>query len=127
MNGDIVTNVDFRAMLGFHEENEADITVGVARYQFQVPYGVIECSGSRITKLSEKPQISTFVSAGIYLVSPKVAKQVVRGERLDMPDIINRVVNSGGVAVSFPIVEYWLDIGSPAEYERAKRESTDQI
>jgi NDP-sugar pyrophosphorylase family protein len=125
MNGDIVTNVDFRAMLAFHEENAADITVGVARYQFQVPYGVVECEGSRIVKLSEKPQISAFVSAGIYLVSPGVVNQVERGKRMDMPDIINRVVEQSGIAVSFPIVEYWLDIGSPTEFERAQTESTE--
>jgi len=122
MNGDIMTNVDFRSMLAFHQENVADITVGVARYQFQVPYGVVECDGAKIVGLSEKPQISVFVSAGIYLLSPSVLNLVEKGKRLDMPDLINRVVAENGLAVSFPIVEYWLDIGAPAEYEKAKRD-----
>jgi dTDP-glucose pyrophosphorylase/CBS domain-containing protein len=122
VNGDIITNVDFRAMLAFHEENAADITVGVAQYRFQVPYGVVECEGSRITGLTEKPQMTAFVSAGIYLLSPKAVGYVEKGKRLDMPDLIKRIVAENGAAVSFPIVEYWLDIGAPAELERAKRD-----
>ncbi len=122
MNGDIMTHVDFRAMLAFHKEHEADITVGVARYKFQVPYGVVECNGSHIVGLNEKPEVAVFVSAGIYLLSPSMMKHVPKGKHLDMPDLINLIAKGKGVAVSFPIVEYWLDVGAPAEYEKAKRD-----
>lgn len=122
MNGDIMTNVDFKAMIAFHEEHAAELTVGVARYQFQVPYGVVECEGVDITGLSEKPQISVFVSAGIYLLSPKVVSFVEKGQRLDMPDLINRILEQKGRVVSFPIVEYWLDVGAPREYEKAQKD-----
>src|SRR5262245_34544881 len=47
INGDIVTQVDFRSMLTYHREHGADVTVGVRRYDFQVPYGVVDCDGPR--------------------------------------------------------------------------------
>ena len=37
INGDILTQVDFRAMLAFHREHQADLTVGVRRYDLQIP------------------------------------------------------------------------------------------
>ena len=37
LNGDVLTQVDFRAMVAFHREHGAELTVGVRRYEFQVP------------------------------------------------------------------------------------------
>lgn len=58
MNGDILTQVNFRTLYAFHQEQKADLTVAVRRYEMQVPYGVIECEGTRVQQLHEKPQVS---------------------------------------------------------------------
>ena len=55
INGDILTQVDFRAMLEFHVDHQADMTVAVRLYEYQVPYGVIESDGIEVTGISEKP------------------------------------------------------------------------
>jgi CBS domain-containing protein/GTP:adenosylcobinamide-phosphate guanylyltransferase len=39
INGDILTDVDFRAMLHFHREHCAEMTVAVRKYDIEVPYG----------------------------------------------------------------------------------------
>jgi len=68
INGDILTKVDFRAMLGFHQEHQADMTVAVREHEFQIPYGVVETDGVKVTKIVEKPNIRRFINAGIYLI-----------------------------------------------------------
>ena len=122
INGDILTQVDFRAMLAYHREHQADLTVGVRHYDLKVPYGVIECEGPVVRGVNEKPVISFFVNAGIYLLEPVVYRFIQNGERSDMTDLIHRLVQEGRSVVSFPIREYWLDIGQPEDYEQAQEE-----
>ena len=120
INGDIVTQVDFRSMLSYHREQAADATIGVRQYEVQVPYGVVDCDGPRVRKVQEKPVMSFLVNAGIYLLEPTVYGYIPDGLRFDMTDLIDRLVEKGRHVISFPIVEYWLDIGQRADYERAQ-------
>jgi len=122
VNGDILTRVDFRAMLTFHREHGADLTVGVRQYELQVPYGVIECDGPRVRRLREKPSLGFLVNAGIYLLEPSVYRYIPSGQRLDMTDLIERLLAEGRTVVSFPIVEYWVDIGQLEDYEKAQED-----
>jgi len=122
MNGDILTRIDFRAMLSYHREHKADITVGVRQYDLEVPYGVVECDGPRVRQLREKPRYSFLVNAGIYLLEPSVHRYIPSGQRFDMTDLIDQLLEEGGMVVSFPIVEYWLDIGEHVDYEQAQED-----
>ena len=120
INGDILTQVDFRAMLAYHQEHRADMTVAVRHYGIQVPYGVMECDGSVVKGLSEKPQLSFFVNAGIYLLEPSVFEFVPPNLHFNMTDLIQWLIGAGKLVVSFPVVEYWLDIGRPNDYQQAQ-------
>jgi len=120
INGDILTRLNFSAMLHFHQDYDAAMTVAIKQYEMEVPYGVVEVDGARIQSLSEKPKTRFFVIAGIYLLSPEAWTYLRRGEFCDMPDLINRLLAAGRNVVSFPISEYWLDIGQLDDYERAQ-------
>lgn len=122
INGDILTRVNFRAMLDFHREHGADLTVAVRKYDMQVPYGVVECEGHTVCRLREKPLLSFFVNAGIYLLEPVVHRYIPNGQHFDMTDLIDRLLEKGRSVVSFPIVEYWLDIGEHDDYRRAQED-----
>lgn len=122
MNGDILTQVDFRAMLAYHREHQADLTVAVRQYDIKVPYGIVECEGVQVRQISEKPLLGFFVIAGIYLLEPSVYRIIPSGQRFDMTDLIQRAVEDGRPVVSFPIREYWLDIGQREDYEQAQQE-----
>jgi NDP-sugar pyrophosphorylase family protein len=125
INGDILTDIDFRAMFAFHEENAAMMTVAVRRYEVQVPYGVVECDGVKLIGLREKPDLNFFVNAGIYLLQPSVYRYIPVNKHLNMTDLIDLLVERGEAVVSFPVREYWLDIGQHADYERAQRDATN--
>ena len=122
INGDILTGVPFDKMLGYHRENEAELTVGVRRYVIDVPFGVVECDGFRVTELREKPSLAFFINAGIYLLEPRAWDSIPEGVHFDMTDLIKVLLDEGRTVASFPIIEYWLDIGRPEDYQRAQDE-----
>jgi len=123
INGDILTQVDFRSMLIYHREHQAALTVAVRQYDLTVPYGVVECEGWMVRGLSEKPVLSFLVNAGIYLLEPAVYRFIPNGQRFDMTDLIHLLLHEGSPVVSFPVREYWLDIGHHADYEQAKEQA----
>jgi NDP-sugar pyrophosphorylase family protein len=125
VNGDILTEVDYRAMFAYHRENGAEMTVAVRRYEVQVPYGVVECEGSRVQSLREKPQLVFFVNAGIYLIEPTVFRLVPNNEHMNMTDLIDKLMQADKAVVSFPICEYWLDVGHHTDYARAQEDAKD--
>jgi dTDP-glucose pyrophosphorylase/CBS domain-containing protein len=126
INGDILTQVDFRAMLQFHREHKADMTVAVRRYEFEVPYGVVECNDVQILKLTEKPSYGFFVNAGIYLLEPSVHEHIPSREAFNMTDLIQRLLDKGRPIVSFPVREYWLDIGRHSDYQLAQEHARER-
>jgi dTDP-glucose pyrophosphorylase len=121
LNGDVLTDVNVRAMLSFHRENSSNLTVGVRQYEVEVPFGLVETNGSgKVTAIKEKPVLRHFINAGIYLVDPAVCRLVPENRRFDMPDLIAAVIDSGGTVISFPVREYWIDIGQLEQYRKAE-------
>ncbi|MCH8923493.1 MAG: nucleotidyltransferase family protein, partial [Planctomycetes bacterium] len=122
LNGDVLTGIDYRAMVVFHREQDAELTVAVRKYEVTVPYGVVENDGLLVQRLTEKPTFDFFVNAGIYVLEPTALEHIRANERTDMTDLIQRLVAEGKTVVSFPIHEYWLDIGQPDDYQRAQQD-----
>lgn len=122
MNGDLLTNVNFENLLKFHEENSAAGTMCVREYEFQVPYGVVDVENGKIKSITEKPTHKFFVSAGIYMLSPDVMKHIPDNEFYDMPTLFEKLIETQDNAVSFPLREYWLDIGRIEEFQKANDE-----
>lgn len=122
INGDILTRVDFRAMLDYHRKYKADLTVGVRQFGVDVPYGVIEGDGPFVRRLKEKPRYQFLVNAGIYLLETAVLQYIPDDRRFDMTDLITKLIQDQRVVVNFPIMEYWLDIGQPVDYKKAQED-----
>jgi NDP-sugar pyrophosphorylase family protein len=62
------------------------------------------------------------VNAGIYILSPEIFDHVVPGERLDMTELVERLLRNGKRVASFPIREKWIDIGRHSDYDLANEE-----
>ncbi len=127
VNGDVLTRVNFRSMLAFHQENHADLTVAVRQYDVEIPFGVIESDGVLVKGVREKPRLSHFVNAGIYLLDPSVYQFIPNGEHFNMTDLIQWLIDAGRRVVCFPVSEYWLDIGQHADYVRAQTDMETQF
>ncbi len=122
MNGDLLTNINFEHMMEYHLSNKAIATMGVREYDFQVPYGVVNVDGENILSIEEKPVHSFFVSGGVYVLESKVLEFIPNDEFYDMPTLFEKVIENKMKSVSFPIREYWLDIGRLEEFEKANNE-----
>lgn len=122
MNGDLLTNINFDHLCNYHLTQNAMATMCVREYDFQVPYGVVNMEGNTILSIQEKPVHKFFVSAGIYMLNPDVIRYIPKNQFYDMPSLFEALIQQGQKAVSFPIREYWLDIGQMEEYERANQE-----
>lgn len=122
MNGDLLTNVNFEHLHDYHITHNASGTMCVREYDFQVPYGVVNIDNSRIVSIEEKPTQKFFVSAGIYMLSPEVLDKIPTNEFYDMPTLFENLIEENKEVVSFPLREYWLDIGQIEEYKKANDE-----
>lgn len=122
MNGDILTRVDFRYLLNFHEENSAAATMCVREHQLQVPYGVVRIDDYRLHAIEEKPVQRFLVNAGLYVLNPETLEDIPQNTYLDMPAFFEHIINSNKETAAFPIREYWIDIGHSGDYEKANGE-----
>lgn len=125
MNGDLLTNVNFEKMLAYHLQNKSVATVGVREYDFQVPYGVIQSSEGYVSSIEEKPVHKFFVNTGIYLLDPTLLVMIPKETFFDMPALISMAIEQDKKVASFPVHEYWLDIGRIEEYDKANDEYKD--
>ena len=122
MNGDLLTDINYEQMLDFHEEQNSKATMCVSEYDIQVPYGVVNVINEDIVSIEEKPIHSFFVNAGVYLLDPECINLIPSGEFYDMPSLFEKMILSNKKTISFPLKEYWLDIGKLSDYERANLE-----
>ena len=124
MNGDIVTDVNLRSLGRLHQLGGHLATVATYLYPAPLPYGVVHSEGERVDLIEEKPILRYPVNAGIYAFSPAVLEHVEHGRPLAMVDLLNRLAAEGHDVGRFPLVEYWNDVGSPEDLERARSEAS---
>lgn len=120
MNADLLTRLNYRSLYQFHLDVGAVMTLCVKRHSIQVPYGVVELENGLVRSLNEKPRRLLYINAGIYVLSPELLDYVQPGRRCDVTDLIRRLLAEGKRTASFPIREYWLDIGQMPDYHQAQ-------
>lgn len=122
MNGDLLTKVNFRQLLDFHQEHRAVATMCVREYRIQLPYGVVQLDKHRLTGITEKPVHNFFVSAGVYVFEPDALGYVPADAYLDMPSLFEKLIAGQKETAVFPLREYWIDIGRMGDFKRAEGE-----
>lgn len=122
MNGDILTNVNFENLIDFHHRAKAEATMCIREYGLEVPYGVVRLNQNNIIAIEEKPVQQFYVNAGIYVLNPSVIASLEPGSAIDMTQIFEKLVQQKKETVSFPIREFWMDIGKLEDYNRANNE-----
>ncbi len=127
MNGDLLTKVDFVRLLAFHQQQRNIATMCVREHRQQVPYGVVKLDEHRIVELKEKPIQYSFVNAGVYVLEPETIKQIPAKQFFDMPDLINKLLEQKLAVGSFPLREYWMDVGRLEDFEQAHIDYSKQF
>tara|TARA_B110000008_G_scaffold275396_1_gene312773 strand:+ start:2849 stop:3898 length:1050 start_codon:yes stop_codon:yes gene_type:complete len=123
MNGDLLTKVNFKNLLEFHNKNTGVASMCVREYDLQVPYGVVNSNDNRVTNIIEKPIHKFFVNAGIYVLNPSILDSLDGKTYMDMPNFIQAQINNDLEVNTFPLHEYWLDVGHMEQLKQAQHDS----
>ena len=121
INGDVLTNMNFSKLIDFHISQNAVATICVREFQYQIPYGVVNSEQNNIQSMTEKPSYYFNINTGIYVISPELLEQV-KSQFIGMPTILEQQITKSKKVVSYPLHEYWLDIGHMEDYNRAQRD-----
>lgn len=121
LNGDVLTNFDFRKIMDYHNANNNEMTIGVCKYNLNVPFGVIETlnGDGHITGIKEKPQLEFLILAGIYVLNASVLKYVPIGLPYDINHLMEDVLRDKKQIKYYFIEDKWMDIGRIEDYEHA--------
>jgi NDP-sugar pyrophosphorylase family protein len=111
--------MSFARLVDYHVTEQADITVASVPFEVAVPYGVLDLAHGELVGLTEKPTVRFPCNGGYYVVDPGAIALVPEGEYYTMVDLMQAVMRGGGRVVVFPIIETWIDIGTPEELEKA--------
>jgi NDP-sugar pyrophosphorylase family protein len=118
MNGDILTNLDYREVIEYHHEREAALTVAMRSQRVNLDLGVMECDDGYVSNFIEKPSLSYQVSMGVYVYDERALRYLPDGT-CQFPDLVLRLLAAGERVAAFQSDADWFDIGTMGEYERA--------
>lgn len=119
-NGDVLTTLRVSDMVRFHKEQGAAATIAMNRRKVKIDLGVILCNGGPdVVGYIEKPTYDYSVSMGIYVFEPRVLSYIPRGEYLDFPNLVHKLLGAREKVVGYSFEGYWQDLGRPDDYEQA--------
>jgi NDP-sugar pyrophosphorylase family protein len=123
MNGDVLTTLDYRALIAHHREHGNTVTIAAQKRPLKIDYGVLEVSengnGPRVDRFVEKPQVDSIVSIGVYVMEPKVRDHIPATGHFDFPDLVHALLAAGEPVGVFEHNGLWFDIGRHEDYEQA--------
>jgi len=121
VNGDLITDLDLRALTRFHREHQAPLTIGVTEKQVQVDLGVIETNGDQsICGFHEKPVYTYDVSMGIYCMEPEILDLIPNGVPFGFDNLMHRMLDDDIPARIYRHQGQWMDIGRAEDFAKAQ-------
>lgn len=139
-NGDVLTTLSIADLIARHKQSGAAATIAMHNREVKIDLGVLQLNGGRrredfqhaaplnsqdshdlhrVVDYIEKPSYSYLVSMGLYVFEPRVLQYIPKGQRLDFPDLIKKLLAAGELVNGFPFTGYWQDLGRPDDYEQA--------
>ena len=123
-NGDVLTDLDIGALIGFHRQHAAEATIHLIGVDDPSAFGVVAVdSDGRVERFVEKPpqgtERSNQINGGTYILEPSVLERIPSGRRVSIeretfPDIV-----IDGRLFAMATDDYWLDAGNPVLYLKA--------
>lgn len=119
-NCDIIIEGDYADIYEYHKKSKNIATVVCAVKNMTLPYGVISTTESgRITGIKEKPDISSIVNTGLYVLEPQFLEKIPEGEVSQITDVFQKCINDGVKIGLYPVSEEsWMDMGQLDELKK---------
>ena len=121
MNSDLFTNVDLEDFYLHFKEHNADMSIAAVPYSISVPFGIFDLEGRDIKSVIEKPTYNFYANGGIYLIKTEMIEKYIPKDRFfNATDFMEKLISEGRKVIRFPLTGYWIDIGNPQDYQKAK-------
>ena len=121
-NSDLLTNLDYERFFLDFMDNDADISIVSIPYRVDIPYAVLETNDNVITDFKEKPTYTYYSNGGIYLFKKEILESIPKNTFYNATDLLDKALADNKNVISYPLSNYWLDVGKPADYEKAQRD-----
>ena len=121
-NSDILTNLNYENFFEDFIEKDADMSVVTIPYDVEIPYAVMETNGHNILSFLEKPTYTYYSNGGIYLIKKSILKNIPKNKFFNSTDLMELLLEKNLNLISYPMNDYWLDIGNSKDYLKAQND-----
>lgn len=124
VNGDVLTDIDLGALVGFHQKRKALATISLVAVDDPSAFGVVPTDRKgKVLAFIEKPDRESaptnLINAGAYVLSPEVLAMIPHGARMSIERELFPSLVAAGALFALPSMEYWIDAGTPHNFLRA--------
>lgn len=120
LNGDLVTQFNVKNIFEKHKKAKNKVTIGARNHLTQIPYGVLEVDEDKVSALTEKPELSNLINAGIYVLAPEILNAIPENQIYDATDIIENCFKNNERVGYHLLEEDWIDVGEPEQLANAR-------
>ena len=121
-NSDILTNLNYENFFKDFIEKDADMSVVTIPYDVEIPYAVMETKDNNVLSFIEKPTYRYYSNGGIYLIKKSILKNIPKNKLFNSTDLMELLIAKKLNLISYPMHNYWLDIGKPKDYLKAQND-----
>lgn len=122
MNSDLLTNIDLEEFYKLHESRNAAMSIACVPYKVTIPYAILDTDHEKVLGLKEKPTLTYWSNAGIYLVKKEILTRIPKGEFFNATDLVESLLSDREKVAHYPILGYWLDIGKMDDFQKAQED-----
>jgi mannose-1-phosphate guanylyltransferase / phosphomannomutase len=132
ISGDALCDIDLRALVRFHEEKEALVTIALKGVDNPLDFGIVVTdTDGRIERFLEKPswgQVFTdTINTGIYVLDPEVLRHIPTDRPFDFSkELFPLLLEMGRPLYGYVADGYWQDIGNLDQFRQANFDALDE-
>ena len=121
-NSDLLTNINYEDFYLKFIDSNADMAIATISSEINIPYGVLECNENVVTSFVEKPTYTYFTNGGIYLFKKELIELIPEDNFFNATDLIDLLIKNKRKIISYPIHNYWLDVGRHEDFQKAQED-----
>jgi mannose-1-phosphate guanylyltransferase/phosphomannomutase len=132
ISGDALCDVDLGALLDFHREKKAAVTIGLKSVENPLEFGIVVTDeDGRVERFLEKPSwsqvFSDTINTGIYVIEPEVLRHIPTGQPYDWSkELFPYLLEMGRPMYGYVLDGYWQDIGNLDQYRQANFDALEE-
>ena len=121
INCDILSNINFKNLLDYHNKNKSSATMCIYEKKIQNDFGVVRAKANKFIDIDEKPIVKFYINAGIYILNNKIIKLIPKNKYFNMTELFKLIKKRKLNNSVYPILENWIDIGNLLDLKNSRK------